>query len=260
MIAAVGRFVESAARAVIAAIGRPRRTARGPHAGKDHLRVSRIEHEINRPGIFIFIENLLPGLAAVERAENATLGIRTIRMPERGDKNAVRILGIDEDRSNLLRIAQSAIRCPDAARCGPRRSICRYRRLRKDRAGAGLLRCRHRSCSDSTARQPALRSNRSAGRHWLDHRKSDSRCGRSPSSSKLRRCWAPCRRHSAGRERRKSPPCGRRETGRSCASEVPGTSPGHTAGRKAPKEKGNTEKGEQNPEEALVHGWSSKKR
>src|SRR5258708_36857707 len=62
-------------------------------------------------------------------------------------------------------------------------------------------------------------------------------CGQSPSSSKLRHCSAPCKRRLAGPEHRKSTRCGRRETGRSSASEVPGTLLGHTAGRKAIEEK-----------------------
>src|SRR5208283_6064241 len=46
-VSSIGGFVEAAALAGVAASGRPRRTARGPHAGEDDLRVAGIEDEIH---------------------------------------------------------------------------------------------------------------------------------------------------------------------------------------------------------------------
>ena len=80
VIAAVGGFVQTAAGTVVAAAGGPWRTARGPHAGEDHLRVAGIEGQVHAAGVLVFVENLLKGLAAVERAEDAALGIRAVGM------------------------------------------------------------------------------------------------------------------------------------------------------------------------------------
>ncbi len=55
--------------------------------------------------------------AAVGRAENAALRIRTVRMAERRDEQPVRIPGIDLDVGDHLRIAQAEVR-PGLARVG----------------------------------------------------------------------------------------------------------------------------------------------
>src|SRR6266446_2789520 len=115
--ATVGGFVETAPRSGVATAGRPWRTARGPHAGEDYLRVARIEDKIHAANIFILVENLLPCLAAVERTVNATLGVRAVRMPLGCDEEAIGILGIDDDGCDLLRVAQAEM-LPSAARVG----------------------------------------------------------------------------------------------------------------------------------------------
>ena len=60
-----------------------------------------------RADVFIFIENLLPGLAAIERAEDAALGVGTIRMSHSADEEAVRVLRVDDDGGDLLRVAEA---------------------------------------------------------------------------------------------------------------------------------------------------------
>src|SRR5713226_6804577 len=116
-VATVGGFVESAAGPVVATAGRPRRTARGPHAGEDHLRVAGIEDQIHAADVFVFVENLLPGLAAVERTEHAALGVRPVGMSLGRDEQAIGIFGIDDDGCDLLRVAQSEM-LPGVARVG----------------------------------------------------------------------------------------------------------------------------------------------
>jgi len=92
-VAAVGGFVESAAGAVVAAADAPGRTARRPEAGEDDLRVAGIEDEVHASGVFIFVENFLEGLAAVEGAEDAALGVGAVGVSLSGDEEAVGIFG-----------------------------------------------------------------------------------------------------------------------------------------------------------------------
>src|SRR6202158_2219531 len=114
---AIGRFVETTARSRVATTGSPRRTARRPHAGENYLRVARIEDKIHASDIFVFVENLLESLPAVERTEDATLGVRAVRMSLSRDKEAIRVFGIDDDGCDLLCVAQSEM-LPGAARVG----------------------------------------------------------------------------------------------------------------------------------------------
>src|ERR1700674_1399597 len=115
--ATVGGFVETAPRSGVATTGSPRRTARGPHAGEDYLRVAGIEDKIHAADIFILVENFLEGLTAVERTEDTPLGIRAAGMSLGRDEKAIGIFGIDDDEWNLLRVAQSEMP-PGAARVG----------------------------------------------------------------------------------------------------------------------------------------------
>src|SRR5205085_6909428 len=50
---------------------------------------------------------LLPGGAAIERAKEAALGVRAVRMAEHSDKNAVGIARINGDGTDLLAVAQA---------------------------------------------------------------------------------------------------------------------------------------------------------
>ena len=69
----------------------------------------RIECDVDPAGIFIFIKNLFPGFATIKRTENAALSIWTIGVPKRGDQNAVRILGVDNQLADRPRIAQADV-------------------------------------------------------------------------------------------------------------------------------------------------------
>ena len=69
----------------------------------------RIECDVDPAGVFIFIKNLFPGFATIKRTENAALSIWTIGVPKRGDQNAVRILGVDNQLADGARIAQADV-------------------------------------------------------------------------------------------------------------------------------------------------------
>src|SRR5215469_11519520 len=69
----------------------------------------RIESYIDSAGILVFIKNLLPGLAAIERAEDAPLRVGSIGMAECRDKRDIRIRWIDDDFANGSRIVQTDV-------------------------------------------------------------------------------------------------------------------------------------------------------
>ena len=69
----------------------------------------RIEGDVDASGVFIFVENFLPGLAAVGGAEDAALGVRSIGMAEGGYENDVGVIGIDDDFADGARVAESDV-------------------------------------------------------------------------------------------------------------------------------------------------------
>src|SRR5271167_336616 len=101
-VAAIGGFIETAAGAVEAEARGPGWTARGPQAGVNHLGVAGIEDEIHAACVFVFVEDFLKGLTAVEGTEDAALGVRAVGMALDGDEEAIGILGIDDDGCDLL--------------------------------------------------------------------------------------------------------------------------------------------------------------
>ncbi len=110
VIAAVGGFVKSAARSVRRRIDVPRRAARLPQRGVNHFRVARLEVEIDRAGVVVRPENFLPALSAVAGAEDSTLRIRSVWMPEGSDVDEIRIVGMDENLPDLLRVREADVR------------------------------------------------------------------------------------------------------------------------------------------------------
>ena len=88
--APVVRAVESASRATAGQA--PRSAARLPERGKQNVGIVRIEGNVDASGVLIFVENFLPALAAIDCAENAAFGVRSIGMAESGHENDVRIV------------------------------------------------------------------------------------------------------------------------------------------------------------------------
>ena len=78
--AAVGGFEEAAGVAFERAAGGPGRAARRPHVCVESLRIFGIEGEVGGAGVLIFVENFLPGFAAVGGTEDAALGVGAVRM------------------------------------------------------------------------------------------------------------------------------------------------------------------------------------
>ena len=69
----------------------------------------RIEGDVDAARVFVFVENFLPGLAAIGRAENAALCVRAIGMPQRRHENDVGIRRIDDDFADRARIPQANV-------------------------------------------------------------------------------------------------------------------------------------------------------
>src|SRR5467141_3079378 len=84
----------------------PWRNARGPQHRVNRLRIRGIESKVGGASVLILVEDFLERLAAVGRTENAALGVRAVGMSFGGDKNAVGIFRVDEDRGDLLGVAE----------------------------------------------------------------------------------------------------------------------------------------------------------
>ena len=106
-VTAVARFVQSAAwsaavEAVWCAYHLPQRS-------KENVCVVRIKHNINCAGVIVFVENLLPSLAAITGTKNAALRIGAIGMTQCCYERNVGIARIDNDRGDVLCISQADV-------------------------------------------------------------------------------------------------------------------------------------------------------
>src|SRR5438270_5976429 len=114
MVPAVDGFVQTASRRIVGIANRPWRTSRCPHISVDSFRVGWVECEIDGPGVLVFVENLLECLPTVGGPEDASFSIRSIGMPQHGDIDAIGVLRIDQNRSDLLTVAETQM-CPGLA-------------------------------------------------------------------------------------------------------------------------------------------------
>jgi hypothetical protein len=106
--ATVSRLIDAAVQTLEDSV-LPRPLARFPQNGEDDLRVREIEGEIDSASVLVLVENFLERAAAVSRAEDAALGIRTVWMSENRDEDAVRVLRINDDRGDLLPVAEAEV-------------------------------------------------------------------------------------------------------------------------------------------------------
>src|SRR5581483_11367963 len=72
-------------------------------------RIARIHHEVDRAGLVVDEQNLLPGLAAVSGLEDAAIGVRREHMPHRCGIHDVRVVWSDYDLAGRARIFQTGI-------------------------------------------------------------------------------------------------------------------------------------------------------
>src|SRR5207244_1319674 len=76
---------------------------------KQHFGIGWIHDDIDRTGVFIDREHLLPVDAAVGCHVNTALRVRTPEMAECGNINDVGILRIDDDPANVIRLAKTEV-------------------------------------------------------------------------------------------------------------------------------------------------------
>ena len=106
-VSAVGGLEQSAAGSVDFVAVLPRALARFPHGGIDHVGIRGIDLDVGGAGVLVFVDDLLPGLAAIGGAEKAALFIRAVGMAEHGGEDSIGIARIDGERGNLQAIAQA---------------------------------------------------------------------------------------------------------------------------------------------------------
>ncbi|SRR5260370_22966510 len=94
-ISAVGGFEQSAAGSVDFVVVLPRALACLPHRGVHYVGIGRINLHVGGAGVFILINNFLPGLAAVGGTEQASLLIGAVGMTENCGKDSIGIARID---------------------------------------------------------------------------------------------------------------------------------------------------------------------
>src|SRR5262245_27846578 len=75
----------------------------------DHIRVSRVEHEVGHARVLADGEDALPGLAAVARLVQPTVPARPPEWALSGDVDDVGIARVDDDLPDVLRLFQAHV-------------------------------------------------------------------------------------------------------------------------------------------------------
>ena len=107
-LAAVGRLEEAAARTaarhlILDAI-------RLPHRRVHHARVLAIDRDVDRAGLGVAEQHLLPGLAAVDRLEHAALVVVLAVAAEVGDEDDVGVGRMDADLRDRVGVVEADVR------------------------------------------------------------------------------------------------------------------------------------------------------
>ena len=103
-VAAVGRLPQARARAARDEL--PRAAHDLPEPGVEDPRVRRVHRQVRGAGLLVDVEDLLPRLAAVLRAEDPALGVGAPDVALRRDVDEVRIRRMDADARDLAGVAQ----------------------------------------------------------------------------------------------------------------------------------------------------------
>src|SRR5450830_1305386 len=103
-LAAVDRLEEPAARTTAGAS--PRVDNKLPHACKENARVTWVHGHVRASGVLVDEQHFLPRLAAVDRLEEPTIGLRAKAVPQRGGEHDTRVAWIDHDATDAARFAE----------------------------------------------------------------------------------------------------------------------------------------------------------
>ena len=104
-VAAVDRLEDAAAGA--ARLQDPRPADHLPERGVEDARVGRVDAEVDGAGLGVAEQHLLPGRAAVARAEHAALLVRPEGVAERGHVDQIGVVRIDADAADVARVGQA---------------------------------------------------------------------------------------------------------------------------------------------------------
>src|ERR1035438_5371699 len=104
---AVGRLEQSAAGSVDFVAVLPRAFAHFPHRSVNYVGIRGIDLYIGGAGVLVFVEDFLPGLAAIESLEKAALFIGAVGMAEHGGEDSIGIARVDGERRDLQAVAQA---------------------------------------------------------------------------------------------------------------------------------------------------------
>jgi hypothetical protein len=80
-----------------------------PQRSEENVGIAWIKSDIDAARVLVLVEDLVPGLAAVEGAENAAFRVRAVGMAERGDERDIRITRIDDDFADGAGVAQADV-------------------------------------------------------------------------------------------------------------------------------------------------------
>src|SRR5277367_1832103 len=105
--AVVAGLIKAAARP--AAHRGPRIALRFVERGVQNVGIGGIKCQINRAGLVVLEQNLLPGLSAVRGTKHAASLVRPVGMAHRGDKHHVWIRRMNDNSGNVPRILQTDV-------------------------------------------------------------------------------------------------------------------------------------------------------
>jgi len=71
--------------------------------------ILRIERHVDRTGVLVFVENLVPGLAAVGGAKDAAFCVGSVGVPQRGDESDIGIVRVYDHLANRARVFQADV-------------------------------------------------------------------------------------------------------------------------------------------------------
>src|SRR6185437_2023963 len=113
--AAIGGAVDAAARPP--AVEAPAFALPLVERGVEHLGVAGIEGKVGGAGVFIPVQDLPPGPAAVGGFEDAALGVGTPEVADGGHVDGIGVGGVDDDAADVVGVLEAHV-LPVAAAVG----------------------------------------------------------------------------------------------------------------------------------------------
>src|ERR1700674_1591030 len=96
----------------------PRPLSHFPKRCVEHVRSREIHLDVGTARVLVHGKNVQPSLPAVGRAKDASLIIRTVRMPEHCGEQPIRVAWVNRERGYLLPVTQAEMGPRFARVCG----------------------------------------------------------------------------------------------------------------------------------------------